>query len=100
MDNRISIDVDLIFSITRLPKAGVDLVPFFASKEHNPSLFTHTKEKYNLTQDKRGFSITSIRDTGVWFTSKVFSSKMLRKMQSNQCIVGTIIVVKQCAIGV
>ena len=46
MNSHISIDhVDLVFAITRMPKEGVELTPFFAGKEKDLSLVDRMKEK-------------------------------------------------------
>ena len=57
------------------------------------------KDKYELTRDKRGFSIAFINATIFWFAAKVLSSKMLRKMQPNQCTTKIIVGVEQCVGG-
>ena len=80
MDQRILVDVHLIALINKLPLAGVYPFPFFTGKEQDPGLSNWTKEKYNLTRDKRGFSIASINDIVVRFIAKLLSSKLLRKM--------------------
>ena len=58
------------------------------------------EEKYNLSRDNRDFSIASINGIDVWFTAKFVSSKLIRKMWPNQCIVGTIFAAKQSAVGI
>ena len=80
LDNHILIDIDLIFVIARFPKVGFDPTLVFASKEQDSILVTSMKEKYNITKDKRVFSIVSINDKGVWFMVKEFSHKLLRNM--------------------
>ena len=90
-DSHIFVDVDLIFSITRLPKERVDLTPFFVGKEQDKSLVSQMKEKYNLTRDKRGFDKAYINDQGIIFASKFLLSNLIWNMKPNQCNVGTII---------
>ena len=70
LDNHIYVDVELIFSITGLPKAGIIPTPFFTGKEQDTNLVSRMKEKHNLARDKRGFSISSINDTSIWFAKK------------------------------
>ena len=100
MDRRISVDVDIISSITRLPLIGFYPSPFFSGKEQDLGLVNRMKEKYKMSRDKRGFSIASINDTIVQFAMKILSSKLLRKMGLNQCTIGTIIVEEQFVVGV
>ena len=83
MDRHVSVDIDLISTITRFLIAAVDPTSIIAGKEQDPILDSRMREKYNLTRDKRGFSIGSINDTVVWFAAKVLSSKLLKKMRWN-----------------
>ena len=62
LKRNILVDVELITSITGLPLAGVDPMPFFTRKDQDATLTNRMKEKYNLSRDKRGFSIASIND--------------------------------------
>ena len=94
LSTKIYIGFDLIDLTIGLAKVGVDPTPFFAIKEHDKNIIAWTKEKYNLTQDKRGFDIASINDKVVWFMAKVMSSKLLQKMQLNQCTAGVIVAAK------
>ena len=58
------------------------------------------KEKYDLIRDTKGFAIASINDYTIWFTAKVLSTKLLRKMRQNQCITGMVVASELCAAGV
>ena len=77
LSTKIYIDFDLIDLTIGLFKVGVDPTPFFAIKEHEKNIIAWTKEKYNLTQDKRGFDIASINDQGVIFAIDVLLRKLL-----------------------
>ena len=57
------------------------------------------KDKYDLSRDTRGFLITSINDHTIWFAAKVLATKLLQKMRSNQCIMGTTTLVELCTEG-
>ena len=52
-----------------LPLAGVDPTPFFVGKEQDNLFVGKLKEKYDLIRDTRGFTITSINDYIVQFTT-------------------------------
>ena len=57
------------------------------------------KYTYDFSRDTIGFLITSINDHTIWFAAKVLATKLLQKMQPNQCIVGTTAVVEICTEG-
>ena len=68
IDSDIYVYVELISTITWIPKAGVDSTSFFSKKEHDLNLVTGMKEKYNITRVKRVFYIASyIIDTTIQF---------------------------------
>ena len=100
LDQKVSIDVELISMITRLPLAGVDPTPFFVGKEHDTLFTNNLKQKYDLTRYTRGFSIANINDYIVQFATKVLFSKLLWKMRPNQFTARMIIVTKLCAASV
>ena len=85
MDTKVLVNAELIATITRLPKVGGDLTPFFARKEQDNSIVTRIKDKHGFIRDKWGFNIASINDQVVWIAAKVLSSKLLRKILLNQC---------------
>ena len=99
MDRRISVDVNLIPSITGLPFVGVNPVRFFSRHEQDLVLITQMKEKYDLNRYKRGLFIASINDTAIWLAKKLLSSKLLKKMRLNQCTARTITAAEQCVVG-
>ena len=80
MTRNILVDVELIVLTTILSLAGVDPTPFFVEKYQDTTLTNRMKDKYELTRHKRGFAIISINDMNIWFTAKVLSNKLLRKM--------------------
>ena len=82
------VNANTIASIIGLPKFGSDPTPFFTRKEKDNNLFTRMKGKDGLVRDKRGFDIAYINDKDVRFVTKVYLSKLLRKMQPNQCTRG------------
>ena len=60
MDMKVSVDINLIAQNIGFPKDGVDPTQFFAGKEKDRDLVTRMREKYNLSQNKRGFYIASV----------------------------------------
>ena len=83
INKKISVDVDLKAWIVGLPLTGVDPTPFSTGKDQDTTLTNRMKEKYNLSRDKRGFSIASINGIFYRFTPKVLSRNMLRNMRPN-----------------
>ena len=83
LDSQIFVDVNLIDSITRLSKVGVDMEPFFSREEQDKIIVAWIKKKYNFTLDKRGINIASINDQGIGFAAKVLLSKLLQNIQLN-----------------
>ena len=89
------VDVKLIATITRIPLAGVDPMPFF--KKYQDTLMTNKlKDKYDLTRDTRGFLIAFFNDYTIQFATKFLATKLVWKMWLNQCTTGTIAMVELC----
>ena len=53
-DNPISMDIELIATITGLPVVGMNPTPFLR-KYHETVIYARMKEKYDVNRDNRGF---------------------------------------------
>ena len=99
INKKVSVDVELIAVVTGLPLPGIESASYF-KKYQDTMLETKMKDTYNFSRDTIGFLINSINDHTVQLTAKIWTTKLLKKMQSNQCIAGEIKVVEPCAEGV
>ena len=84
---------------TWIPLVGFSPKPFFIGKGQDTTIVNIMKEMYDMTRDKRGFAITSIKDTIFWLEPKVPSRKLLRKMRPNQSMTCTITAAEQWIVG-
>ena len=61
LDQKYSMDIELIATIIGLPLTNVESTPYF--KKYQDTLMTNKlKDKYYLTKDTNGFLIASIND--------------------------------------
>jgi hypothetical protein len=57
LDKRVSIDIELIAHITRLPSWGMDLAQFINDKTKEKALAEEMKNKYSTERGTRGIII-------------------------------------------
>ena len=60
LDQKVSMDIELIATITRLPLAVLDPTPFFSGKEKDIALMNKLQDKYDPTRDNKGFFTLSM----------------------------------------
>ena len=74
-----SVDVNLISTITRLPRVGTDPLSLL-EKENKPTQVAKVKDRYDLVMIIRGFSISSIGDPSIRMATTILSHKMLHTL--------------------
>ena len=79
LGERVSIDAMLIRRITALPCKGLDPTKAFVGKDQDKKLTAKMKQDYGLTKGTGGYSISSIKDKIVRFSTHILAKKIMRK---------------------
>jgi hypothetical protein len=93
LDKLISIDIELIVSITVYPSWGMDLVEFLDDKAREKDIEEEMKKKYGTDKGTRGIIIKRINDYATQLGVKMLSGKMLRKCRREEVPAGVVAVV-------
>jgi hypothetical protein len=99
MDNLVSIDVDLIIEITRLPPSGEKLEQYLDEKTKEKSMENEIKNKYGTNKGSVGMVIKNINESANKFAKKLMPCKLLRKARKEESPTSVIAAVMQCAKG-
>ena len=98
-DKLMSIDVDLITNITRLPTRGMDLAQFQDDKSREKVLAEDMKKKYGTDRGTKAIIIKRINDATTQLGVKILACKILGKCLREEFPAGFIVVPVQCAEG-
>jgi hypothetical protein len=76
LDKLVSIDVEIIASIIRLPFWGMDPAQFMDDKTKEKSLAEEMKKKYGTDRGTRGIIIKRINDVATQLGAKILACKL------------------------
>jgi hypothetical protein len=96
LDKRVSIDVEMIMSITGFPSRGMDPVQFLDGKTKEKALVEEMKKKYGTDRGTRGIIIKRINDASKKLVAKILACKMLRKFRREEVPVEVVVFATQC----
>jgi hypothetical protein len=78
-DRQVSINVDLIADITRLPTNGEKPEQYLEDKTREKSISDEIKAKYGTERGNIGIKINHINDPTTQFATRLLSFKLMRK---------------------
>ena len=90
----------LIHRITRFPYQGVDSTEDFGRKTKEKQLVDKMKSKFGLVKKSCRYSIISITDKAVQFSTRILACKIMRKCHADKVLTSIISLAVQCAKGV
>ena len=85
MNTPIPVTVDLIASITGLPKVGEDSMQYIRGRDMDKKLANQLKERFSLEQDGRAYHIDSINSQMVHIGARILASKVVHDNRPVQC---------------
>ena len=78
MNTSIPVIVDLIASITGLPKAGEDPVQYIHGSDINKRIAKQLKERFGLQSDHRAYRMDRIHSQKFCISARILASKVVR----------------------
>jgi hypothetical protein len=99
LEQVISIDVEIIAYITRLPSWGEEPTQFLEDKTKEKALAKEMKKKYGTERGSRRIIIKRISDVAKRMATKIMPCKLLIKCHKEEFCVGVVAVATQCAKG-
>ena len=81
----IPVIVDLIASITGLPKVGEDLTQYIHGRDTDKKMAKQLNEHFGLQWDIRAYRIDIINSQAMHIGTRILSSKFVRDNQPVQC---------------
>jgi len=99
MNKPVSIDVDLIMNITKLPTDGVNPEKYLYDKKKEKAIAEEVKDQFGTCKGSRGMIIKNINDPSIRFMTNMISCKLLRKCCKEEAPSRLVAIVVQCAMG-
>jgi hypothetical protein len=100
LDKCISIEVELIMSITGLPSQGMDPAQFLDGNTREKVLPEEMKKKYVSSRGTRGIIIKRINDDATQLGAKLLACKLITKCHREEVLARFFAAVTQCAEGI
>ena len=95
----IPVTVDLIASITRLPKAGEDPVQYIHGRDMDKRLAKQLKERFGLQRDGHAYRIDSVNSQAVHIGARILASNIVQGNRPVQCNSSLVACTQKCVEG-